>query len=66
MKVAEEVVSAETCKLEQRLIEELVYCTSSLQCLVDMYGNPQKLDLADMLATRRKYELSGCLGKFCL
>lgn len=55
VRMAEDVVSKETCKLEQGLIEEIVYCTSSLECLVEMYNNPQNLDLADMLATRRMY-----------
>ncbi|XP_067946671.1 centrosomal protein of 85 kDa-like [Watersipora subatra] len=52
MRAAEDVVSSDTCKQEQRLVEEIVYCASSLQCLMDMYQNPNNLDLADMLATR--------------
>ena len=54
VKVAEQVVSAETCKLEQNLVEEIVFCTNSLECLVEMCDNPRGLDLADMLATRRE------------
>lgn len=55
VKVAEQVVSAETSKLEQGLVEEIVYCTNSLECLVEMCDNPRGLDLADMLATRREF-----------
>lgn len=54
---AEEVVSAESHLLERSLVEDIVFCTSSLECLVEMCDNPRGLDLADILATRRKLQI---------
>jgi len=55
-----QVISADTRKLEQSLVEQVVYCTSSLECLINMCRSPgqqEGLDIADMLATRRKFDL---------
>lgn len=52
VETAEEIVSDRTCRLEQTLIEEIVFCTSSLECLLEMYNNPRDLDISEMLSCR--------------